>query len=885
MIKQAKPLSLSKLSAICVLSGIGLNNYSLAQEEEVELEEVVVVGRLKSSAQSLVQERVEQPFSADFLGFEMMSQAGDPNLAAALRRVPGLTVVDGKFVYVRGLGERYSSVTVNGASVPSPDLTRSVIPLDLFPTTIVDSIKIQKSPSPDQPAAFGGGAIDIRTKTIPDDFVAAVSVGTGIDSESNDRGLLFAGNGSSLSPEIHSAISQYRGDISVSNILSALKKQNGSANLAEAQTIHQGLMDSIDTNVGIDKKSLDPDMDAKISLGNSFYLGDDWKIGALANATYNKKYRNKNQRREGVGDPIGNVVDIKRTAEEESILGSINAGLTFKDIHLVNMGYYILKNDEAEASIGRGFDQNNEYPDQKISYSTRLEERELELLQFTGQHAVEETPWLDGFASRLNLDGLEFEWFYSDATASTNIPNESDFQASALLDSDGSVLKSQILATTSSGKFSFLELEDSQTSWGGKFELPWYTDTTEFTASAGWWGSEKAREYLGYNVNLNSVGVQSSFLTGTPATVLAERNLQVGNGFDVSLGSNFGTESYLAAQKINALFGSTDFIFDSTWRVTVGVRYEEYQQVALPYDLLDFTGNSVRNIQDELSSQNQRLAIQTDDIYLSGALTYIGADLFGAEEYQIRFSYGQTVVRADLREIADVVYLDPELDIRVRGNPGVETSDIDNFELRSEYFYDSGDNFTVSIFYKDIAAPIERIRAAGSDDDVVLSFVNAQSGEVYGVELEGLKDLGRGFFVQGNLTLSDSELDIDTVLATNLTHDNRRLTGHSQYVANVTLGLDSDNGQHSAYLNYNVFGERVYFAGSAGNDEAFEQPFHSLGLVYKYYPVDTVELTFKADNIFGENKVFEQRSRRGLTATIIEQEVGTSINLSAKWRF
>ena len=144
-----------------------------------EIEEVIAVYRLLSQAESLTNERVNLPFSADFLGAEVMSRTADPDIASALRRVPGLTLVDGKFVYVRGLGERYSNVLVNGAAVPSPDLTRSVVPLDLFPTFIVDSIKIQKSPSPDLPAAFGGGSIDIRTNALPDDVIASFQIGTG----------------------------------------------------------------------------------------------------------------------------------------------------------------------------------------------------------------------------------------------------------------------------------------------------------------------------------------------------------------------------------------------------------------------------------------------------------------------------------------------------------------------------------------------------------------------------------------------------------------------------------------------------------------------------------------------------------------------------------
>ena len=173
--------------------------------------------------------------------------------------------------------------------------------------------------------------------------------------------------------------------------------------------------------------------------------------------------------------------------------------------------------------------------------------------------------------------------------------------------------------------------------------------------------------------------------------------------------------------------------------------------------------------------------------------------------------------------MAAVVYIDPELNVRVRGNPGLASSPIANFEVRSELFWGSGDNMTVSLFYKDIDSPIEQIRSAGSDDDIVLGFANAESGEISGIEVEGLKGLPAGFFLTGNMTLSDSEISLDPNLSTVLTNLTRRMTGHSEWVINSTLGYDSNNGRHSAYLNFNAFGERIYFAGTGRNQDAYER--------------------------------------------------------------
>jgi outer membrane receptor protein involved in Fe transport len=378
--------------------------------------------------------------------------------------------------------------------------------------------------------------------------------------------------------------------------------------------------------------------------------------------------------------------------------------------------------------------------------------------------------------------------------------------------------------------------------------------------------------------------VQSSVLSGTPAEVLTPGNLTVANGFELSLGSNFGTESYLAAQKVDAGYGMVDMEFDR-WRLMLGARAEKYQQTVLPVNLLDFTGTSIVELQAALLDPNQRLAIQEDDVFSSAAFTFNGAGWLGSDDYQLRVSYGESIVRPDLREVADVVYLDPELDIRVQGNPSLLSSPIDNFEVRSEFYYSGGSNFTVSWFYKDIESPIDQVRLAGSDDDFVLGFANARSGEVQGIELEGLKTLPRGMFIAGNMTVSDSEITIDPTLGTILTNQTRRLTGHSEWVFNATFGFDSNDGRHSAYLNYNAFGERIFFAGTGQNGDAFEQPFHSLGIVYKFFPTDRLQLEAKLDNILDEERVFEQANARGEVARILQQDVGTTIGLTARWTF
>ena len=157
------------------------------------MEEVIVLGRFQSAATDIVSERMDADVPIDMLDAESISRTGDGDVAAALRRVPGLTLVQDKFVYVRGLGERYSSAQLNSASVPSPDLTRNVLPLDIFPSDIIDALAVSKAYTPDLPAAFGGGNINIRTKRVPEDRVLSFKLKGGWNSDSSDDGFSYSG--------------------------------------------------------------------------------------------------------------------------------------------------------------------------------------------------------------------------------------------------------------------------------------------------------------------------------------------------------------------------------------------------------------------------------------------------------------------------------------------------------------------------------------------------------------------------------------------------------------------------------------------------------------------------------------------------------------------
>jgi TonB-dependent receptor len=395
---------------------------------------------------------------------------------------------------------------------------------------------------------------------------------------------------------------------------------------------------------------------------------------------------------------------------------------------------------------------------------------------------------------------------------------------------------------------------------------------------------EKGRRYL--QTQLNVGANRSEALAGTPGQVLTDANiLDPANGFSMSLGG-IGTESYLAAERVDAAFGKLDINWNDTWRVSGGIRWEDFKQLAVPVDQYEFSVDvpKIPIPAGELPS----LVTAEDDYYPSLALTYMARD-FWSEEFQLRLGWSETVTRPDLREVSAATYIDPLTDARVRGNPDLLTSELLNYDLRAEWLFGNGDSFTVSGFYKEISNPIETIEAAGTDDNVSLTFINAQSAELYGVEVEWLKSLGfltswlggwtDAFFLGGNATWSDSELVVGEQ-ALSLTNRARPMTQHSDVLTNVQLGFDAPNGVHSASLVYNMFSERVFFAGRNGAPDAYEEPFNSLDLVYSFYPTESLSFRLRAQNLLDESV----EVKRG-HVIVLEQEMGMTLKLDARLKF
>jgi outer membrane receptor protein involved in Fe transport len=860
------------------------------------IEEIVILGRLQTSADEIAMEREQSAVVADFIDTTAITRIGDSNVATALRRVPGVTLIDDKYVFVRGLGERYSTSQLNGTQIPSPDLTRNVIPLDIFPTQIVRSIAVQKGYAADMPASFSGGLIDIRTTSIPDGLTYSFNLGSTFNSESTGKALGYDGGGDDwlatddgtrgLSPALQNALNLYSGSLSPSNILSVINSTEPASaftSFSGAQAANRDLALLINRNVDVRDVSRDPNLNLDANVGNNFFFDNGMEFGFLVAGAYGKTTLSRERVDRSVGRPFSEFSETDETTQNVNMTGNVNLGLAWYDEHSIETTSLLLRNTDDDAFIRNFYTSSRDFDNGAgfRNYGTRYEERELTVNQIRGNHRLGSiTRDLLNFDELVWLSDLEIDWYFSDSTAETSLPNESQVTYQTTVDEAGNVLTQSLRPGTNTANFRFTDLEDEVESSGIRAMLPVYLNNAVLEVSGGYEYTRKVRDYrqLEFAMGTPDSAIASGF-SGLPSTIFSDSNIQDSTNnfvFDV-VGSN--GESYLAAIDNSAVYGELDYNLNETYRITAGVRWEDYKQLGIPWDPLEYDGCQIScNTNDILDS-----LFADDDYYPSLSFTYM-RPYFWAETFQFRLGYSETLVRPDLREITPSSYFDPITGAIVSGNANVIPATVKNYDARAEWFFDNGDNFTVSLFYKDIADPIDFFEAAAFEEAVATEIQNADSAEIVGLEIEFLKDLWdvadilQGFFIQGNITFLDSELVAgpDADAPTNAVRD---LAGASEAL-NLQLGWDSDTGRHSASLVYNVNGERLFYAGRNGAPDAFEQPFHSLDLSYFFFPTDNWTLRVRAQNLLDEEVTVE---RQGVE--VFNQKSGTTLRFDLRWRY
>lgn len=842
-------------------------------DASAQLDEVVVLGRY------IPEPNRESAEVAAFLTAEDLQRTGDDSAAGALARVTGLTVVEGRFVYVRGLGERYSSALLNGSPLPSPEPLQRVVPLDLFPSNILESVTVQKTYSVDFPGEFGGGVIDLRTVDAPNDPFFTMSASIGANSETtNKESLVYFGSRTDFTG-FDDGTRDIPGPLAIA-FGRGVPVNSANVEAQELQRIGHSLVNS---PLRLLQRETTP-----VNFGFNFAggLSSDSSLGTfglIAVAGY------------------GNNWSTRRGFQEESqFSGAVLVPATSKafesnqnDIQLNFLGGLSLTNDtnefkwtnffvrnvtkEARTSAGPDFAAGGQI--QRTDF-TEWFERQLFSSQLAGEHQ-----FMDG--------ALEFAWRAAYAKTERNAPYETRFEYG--VDADGNFVH-QI----GGNRISFSELDDDIVSGGAdlSYTLP-LSDYREAVFSVGVAYSDNNRDAQRRDLQFVPVGtltdeqrrsrvdfLYSDFNIGPTGLVLTE----------TTGGGGSGAAAYSAQLEVAAAYVQVDAEIVPLVRTTFGVRYEDGRQTVTTRDLF---GGAAPFAPTEINKQ-----------YFLPAFT---ATWNFAEDQQLRLGASQTIGRPQFRELAPQSYTDPESDREFTGNPFLVDTEILNLDARYEWFFARQQYLTAGVFYKDLDKPVESVVVL-TGDQRQQSFLNAPRATIIGAEIEAKKyfefpDAGSSFIankrwlVQANYTYSKSEVQVragDFVRtlggggsnedATFFIEDGSRLQGQSEHVANLQLGWEDDTARSQATIIVNYVSERISArgAGGAGNREPdyIQNPGVFLDFVYRKdfeYAGRDLGFALELRNLL--NTDYDEFQELGNKILVNNYKLGSSATVSLTARF
>jgi TonB-dependent receptor len=822
-----------------------------AAPESGDITEIVTLG------QYIPDEKRATAAVSNVLDATAMARAGDSNIAEGLKRVSGLNLSDGKFIYIRGLGERYSAAMVNGATLPSPEPITRAVPIDMFPSNIIDSVLVQKTFSAQFPAEFAGGMIQMRTKVVPDEpfFELSSSIGYNDITTFHD-GLLYDGGSKDwlgvdkgardMSDLLKNAIAGDR-ELRQNNII-----YNRGFEAEELEAIGE----SLPVVYATQEEEIKPDMGVNANFGTVTQVGD-FRLGLLSSLSYSNTWdslvasRNIYAPNSAIELEPANFQSFRSTQQDIDTSMFWNAGAEYGDAHALNVTVLQVHKTDDLAGITTGLLGTEGLNIRQ----TRLEWIEQDLL----------TKQLQGRHSFYDANDLEFNWHYNESRAKREAPDMRQYR----YDEEESTGDYLFCLRAVCNQRVWSDLTDNTTDFGlsGSLNLETPFDTYT-TVLAGVSRIRKDRE-----ADLR----RFSFLPG--GSVSNSRALRIqpnleqvinaqtigANGFQIKE-STQTTDNYLADQQLDAWYVEADIELGPAFRLMAGVRQEESVQNVTTYDLF----NPTISIESTLAD---------DSLFPTVTGTWI-LDDYGM---QVRLGYSETTSRPDFRELSPAPFIHPVTGLEIVGNPDLTVAFVNNYDARWEWYFSGDESVSIGLFYKEFTNPIEAIMEPGIDNR--RTFVNAESGAVRGIEFDGFRWLDfisprlESWYSSANLTLIDSEVVIKPENAGILTSSTRQLQGQADYIFNVQLGYD-DGFRHNGSMVYHVTGERIREAGVLSAPDVIDEPYGELDLNYIFRWSDNLSLNVKAKNLLQQKR---EATQGGLDANSWFE--GRNYSLSMTYNF
>ena len=797
-------------------------------EKDLDLGEITITDKFERKTEnSIIAIQKKTASLVNGISAQEMSINGDNNAAASLSKVTGISIDAGKYVYVRGLGDRYSKIELNGAEIPSLDPNRNSVQLDLFPNNIIDNMMVYKTFSPNLPASFTGGYVNIVTKDFPTKFTFQFSTSLGFNPQTN----------------LNSNFITYKG-----GKLDFLGIDDGTRELPKiAQDVvpyrYQDDQKLDDISKSFNKTMTTTRQTSFFNNSHSFSLGNQVNflgkpLGFIASLSYNRSYKYYNNGENGhytlttLNSPF-----LQKDLQLNDEKGTMNVLIG----GILNLSYRLSKNNKISLNIIHNHCGNKQARYQEgwslyheVNFQTRtlqFSERSFSAAQLRGEHTFK------------SLSNLNASWMSSYTHSKHDEPDLRFFTNIFETSNNDTVYEIDIAKQDLPSRY-FRNMNENNFDNRIDFELPFSVKQKALKFQFG--GVYTLRNRI-FRENIFTYKDNNNSFTGKIENYLSDSNIgmnvdnyQNNYGIYISDGSQL-SNNYDANQSIFAAYIMFDMQLSDNFRAVTGIRTET-------------TDISVKS----KNPANPEGVLNNIDWLPALNLTYKATD-----KTNFKASYTKTLARPSFRELAPYASFEFSGDFIFIGNENLQRTIVDNYDIRWEHYINHGELISLGYFYKHFHNPIERTFVANAVNDE-LTFENVDDADIQGIEFEIRKKIDfinalRYFKIGGNLTLVNSTVSIQdeelsSIRATNPDQSATRvMCGQSPYIINAFLDYNNSDLGLNSRLTYNISGKKLAIVVKGGTPNIFEQPQGKLNFNIKKNLGKNISLKFAAKNLLNSS--------------------------------
>ena len=797
--------------------------------EAIQVKEVVIEAKaMQNSETAMLAARRKAAAVGDAVSAEQVRRAPDKDAAEVLRRVTGLSVSDGKYVFVRGLGERYSSTEVDGVRIASPEMNKRVVPLDLLPANLLENIVVQKTYTADRPGEFGGGDVQVHTRDFPGHRTWSLSAGQGaLDGTTGEMQRVYAGANANFlgfgadSREMPSAVKD--------TPIPALNPR-----VPSTYTTVASMAKAFGDSWGPRGARANPNASYSGTYGDQFKIfGRDF--GVISSWSYNRSYKDQRERQrfyEGGADAIKYDYDVDRSTASAQLGGITGLSYRLSPRHSLHFRGLFTQSADDEVRVYEGTDYNS----LEAITNTPLVRRNTRFL-YVERSVLSGA--VEGKHEFSRLLGSSLDWKFTRSFARRLQPDRREYVYNRqFYQPDPTIDPHWVFASVGGSEFG--DVHDQ--GWGTTIgtSVPWEIRSLgKGKLALGYDRQTKARDNFYRRFNL--IPNQNVDREAGPDTIFAPGGF---NGTPNETGSiedatsntaAVGLDNYRGSQRIEAGYLSADLPFGPHLRGNAGVRVEHGFQ-----DVQSFALFQPGRVLTEGK-------LDDTDWLPSGNLTASFGD-----RMSLRVAGSRTISRPDLNELSSSPFLEYIGGMLAKGNPDLRRAVIENYDARFEFFPSLSEVLAAGVFYKDLHHPIEQLIRGGTPH--ILSPVNSERGHDVGLELEARAALGRiagrlkGLSVNSNLSFISSEVQLSST--SKLGSEKHPLQGQANSLLNAALVWSKPGGHTEASVLVARTGRRLVALATLPLPDIYEEPSTTVDASVNFAPIRNARVKLSGKNLF-----------------------------------